>query len=409
MDKECIHSFFLLFRKKYDKILREESEESMKVTFYSNFLTHHQLPFCLEMQKRLGDDFKFVSTVKVFQWRLDMGFEDLDSKYDFVIRAYESDEMYQKAKQLALESDIIMIGSTTDDLIVERLRQDKITFRYRSRIFYFPDGFLKTVLNKDKMQLFHHRHIKFRNNKNLYMLCANAYGAKDFNALGLYKNKTYKWGYFLKTNYYDIEKLIENKEKNEIMQIVWVARFIKWKHPEVVLRLANELKKKQFSFHIKMLGAGILEDKIKQQIKQMNLEDVVEMVGHVPSEKVKDYMEAANIFIGTSDKNEGWGAVINESMNAGCAIVANEQMGSVPLLIKNGETGFIYKTYSEFEDLVIQLMKDKELRKKISVNAYKYITSKWTAELAAENLIHLFDCILNQKEYTLTEGPASKL
>lgn len=35
----------------------------MKVVFISNFLTHHQVPFCLEMQKRLGDDFKFISTV----------------------------------------------------------------------------------------------------------------------------------------------------------------------------------------------------------------------------------------------------------------------------------------------------------------------------------------------------------
>ena len=50
----------------------------MKVTFYSNFLTHHQVPFCLEMQKLLGDDFKFVSTMKIFKWRLDLGFEDLN-------------------------------------------------------------------------------------------------------------------------------------------------------------------------------------------------------------------------------------------------------------------------------------------------------------------------------------------
>ena len=152
----------------------------MKVIFISNFLTHHQVPFCLEMQKKLGDDFKFVSTVKIFQWRLDMGFEDLDKKYDFVVRAYENDEMYKKAQKLATESDVAIIGSTVDDLIVERLKQDKLTFRYRSRVFIFPDGFWKTIFNKEKLKLFYDRHIKFRKNKNLYMLCANAYGAKDF-------------------------------------------------------------------------------------------------------------------------------------------------------------------------------------------------------------------------------------
>ena len=85
----------------------------MRVTFYSNFLTHHQVPFCIEMQKRLGENFKFVSTMKIFQWRLDMGFKDLDAEYDFVVRAYESETERQKAKQLAIDSDVVIIGSTT--------------------------------------------------------------------------------------------------------------------------------------------------------------------------------------------------------------------------------------------------------------------------------------------------------
>ena len=359
----------------------------MKVVFISNFLTHHQVPFCLEMQKRLGEDFKFISTVKIFQWRLDLGFKDLDSEYDFVVKAYENEETYQKAQKLALDSDVVIIGSTTDDLIVERLKQDKLIFRYRARVFIFPDGFWKTVCDLKKLKLFYHRHIKFRKNKNLHLLCANAYGAKDFNFLGLYKNKIYKWGYFLETNTYDIEKLIEQKEKNEVMQIVWVARFIHWKHPEVVLKLAKNLTKQGYS---------------------QRLEDVIEIVGQVPSDQVKDYMEAANIFIATSASQEGWGAVMNESMNAGCAIVANSKMGSTPFLIKNEENGYMYHSYQELENDVKKLLKDKSLREKFGKNAYEYITQKWTASIAAENVIQLFTNVIEQKDVEIEEGPASK-
>lgn len=380
----------------------------MKVTFYSCFLTHHQVPFCLEMQKRLGDDFKFVSTVKIFQWRLDMGFKDLDKDYDFVIRAYESEEMYNKAKKLALESDIVIIGSTTDELIQERLKQDKITFRYRARIFIFLDGFFKTILDKEKMKLFYDRHIKYRKNKNLYLLCANAYGANDFNLFRLYKDKIYKWGYFLETNYYNIDELIDKKEKNEKMQIIWVARFIKWKHPEIVIKLAKSLKKQNYNFHIKMLGAGILQDKIKEKVKKENLEDVVEIVGQVPSDKVKYYMEDANIFIGTSGSQEGWGAVINESMNAGCVVIANQKMGSVPFLIKNNENGMMYNKYSELEKKVKIAMKDKQLRRKLGKNAYTTITQDWTANIAATNLLELFEDVLKKQEVRIKDGPASK-
>ena len=380
----------------------------MKVVFYSNFLTHHQVPFCLEMQKRLGEDFKFVSTVKIFKWRLDLGFKDLDQEYDFVVRAYESEEMKEKALKLATESDVVIIGSITDEYIIERLKQDKITFRYRYRVFIFPDGFFKTVFNKEKMKLAFDRHIKYRKNKNLYLLTANGYGANDFNFLGLYKDKIYKWGYFLETNHYDIEKLIEEKEKNEKIQIVWVARFIKWKHPEVVIKLAKKLKKQNYNFEIKMLGTGVLEEKIKKKIIKNNLQDVVTVVGQVPSDKVKDYYEKANIFIATSGSNEGWGAVVNESMNARCAVIANQKMGSVPFLVKHNENGLMYNSFKELENNVKLVIENKELRKKLSINAYKYITEKWTASTAAENLINLFESIVNNKKYEINEGPASK-
>lgn len=380
----------------------------MKVTFYSNFLTHHQVPFCLEMQKRLGDDFKFVSTVKIFQWRLDLGFKDLDKEYDFVVRAYENDEMREEAKKLALDSDIVIIGSTTDELIEERLKQDKITFRYRARIFIFLDGLLKTLLDKEKMQLFYNRHIKYRKNKNLYLLTANAYGANDFNLFRLYKNKIYKWGYFLETNKYDIDELIEKKEKNKKIEIIWVARFIKWKHPEIVIKLAKNLKKQNYDFHVKMLGNGKLQEKIEKMVKRENLENEVEIVGQVPSDQVKYYMGNANIFMGTSDSREGWGAVINESMNAGCVVIANQKMGSVPFLIKHNENGLMYNSYKDLEKKVKLAIKDKKLRKKLGKNAYKTITEDWTSKVATENLLELFSSITEGKEFTLKNGPASK-
>ena len=380
----------------------------MKVIFISNFLTHHQVPFCLEMQKKLGDDFKFVSTVKIFQWRLDMGFEDLDKKYDFVVRAYENDKMYKEAQKLATESDVVIIGSTVDDLIVERLKQDKLTFRYRSRVFIFPDGFWKTIFNKEKLKLFYDRRIKFRKNKNLYMLCANAYGAKDFERLGLYKNKTYEGGYFLATNNYDIEKLLSEKQQKKKVEIIWVARFIKWKHPEVVIKLAKELRKENVEFKIKMLGTGKLIEKIKREVTKNDLSGQIEIVGQVPSSKVKDYMEEADIFIGTSDNQEGWGVVVNEAMNAGCAIVANRRMGSVPILIKDGENGYTYDKYPELKEKVEYLIKNAEARSKLGKNAYLYITQKWTSTIAANNLIKLFESILYGKEFDVKDGPASK-
>lgn len=62
----------------------------------------------------------------------------------------------------------------------------------------------------------------------------------------------------------------------------------------------------------------------------MNLNDYVTFTGPVQSDKVRGFMERAGIFLFTSDRQEGWGAVLNESMNSGCAVVASHAIGSVP-------------------------------------------------------------------------------
>ena len=44
-----------------------------------------------------------------------------------------------------------------------------------------------------------------------------------------------------------------------------------------------------------------------------------------------------------SGRKEGWGAVVNEAMSSGCAVVADAEAGSVPYLIENSKDGFIYR------------------------------------------------------------------
>ena len=51
-------------------------------TFFSNFLNHHQLPFCLEMRYLLGDGFHFVATEPIPPGRSSMGYADINEALD---------------------------------------------------------------------------------------------------------------------------------------------------------------------------------------------------------------------------------------------------------------------------------------------------------------------------------------
>lgn len=376
----------------------------MKITFYSNFLTHHQLPFCLEMYKKYGEDFKFVSMEKINQERISLGYKDMDNDYPFVLKAYESKEKYNEATKLAVDSDIVIAGSTpTDDYIKERLKQDKITFRYYARIFY--NGVL-SIFDFENSKKVYDRHLKYKKNKNLYLLCASSYRPNDFNELGMYKNKCFKWGYFPETKIYNVEDLLKQKE-NEKIEIIWVGRFIKEKHPEYVVKLAQKLKEKNYNFEIKMIGNGELLEKTKSQIEKYNLTNQIKLVGAVKSDKVRLYMEKANIFICTSDKNERWGVVLNEAMNSGCAVIAYKGIGGVPFLIKNNENGLAYTSLDDFYKKTMKVMDDKALREKLSKNAYKTISEVWTAKVAVQNFEKLVKSIIDGKPNPVKEGPAS--
>lgn len=377
----------------------------MTVTFYSNFMSHHQIPFCLEMEKRYGKDFTFVSTIKIPEERIKLGYKNLDDDFKFVLKAYENKEKYNEAVRLGLESDIVIMGTASDEYIEERLRQDKLTFRYCERTL--RDG-IKTIFSKEKREKNITRHMKYRKNKNTYALCASAYGKDDFDKMGIYKDKVYKWGYFPEMKTYDIDELISKKEDNNPISILWVARYIECKHPEHMIKLASKLKKDGYNFKIIMVGNGELYNKTKRQVIKQKLEKEIELVGGVDSEKVREYMEQANIFTFTSDKRDGWGAVLNESMNSGCAVVSNIEIGGTPYLIKHNENGMIYRKLSELYKQVEELIDNKELRMRLGKSAYKTIKDTWNSKNATENLIKLFDSILNNKENEVVEGPASK-
>lgn len=369
----------------------------MKITFFSNFLNHHQLPLCLEfIAKKV--DFKFVATEMIPTERLKLGYEDMNNKYDFVIRTYENKCQYELAKKLALESDIVIYGAAPYKFVENRIKCDeKVTFRYSERLF-----------KKGRFQFFKSRMlldsiIKHKTYNNYFLLCASAYAAKDYNMCGQFINKSYKWGYFPKIDNCDVAKLMREKQK----KILWVGRFVDFKKPEEVVLLAKYLRRIKVKASIEMVGTGPKEKQIKTMIQKLNLSDYIDVIGSLPNNDVIKKMKESSIFIFTSDKGEGWGAVLNEAMNCGCAVVANYHIGSVPYLIKQCQNGYYYTTRQQFYNYVTHLLLNPAECYKIGYEAYLTIVNKWNAKTAVENLMILYEDIVHNNNTTIIDGPCS--
>jgi len=355
----------------------------MKVVFISNYLNHHQLPFCEAMLKKTDGNFTFVATTPIPEFRIKLGYADMNHEYDFVICAYESDELKQKALKACAEADVAITGSAPDDYIKERLKKRKLTFRYSERIYKNGVNKLQLPIRCLKYFFKHTRH------KNLYMLCASAYTAGDYARTFTFLNKTYKWGYFPQIKKYeDIDSLIKTKAPASLL---WVGRLIDWKHPELPIEAAKRLQGEGVDFTLNIVGTGELEDMLKQKITEYNLTDRVFMRGSMSPEEVRTYMEKSEIFLFTSDRGEGWGAVLNEAMNSGCAVVASHAIGSAPFLISDGENGTMYcdGNFASFYSKLKELLEDPQKRALFGKNAYKTMIDDWNADSAAERLLVL--------------------
>lgn len=377
----------------------------MKVVFCSNYMSHHQLYFSQEMINIKEVEYFFIAFEPISKERIQCGWEDLNSKYPWIIEIYKSKSEYKKAKTLIQEADLVIVGSFPMKMIAKRIFSRKMTFLYSERWFKTSNGDVSPYINLHGF-LSNLLHRKYLNFFNVYMLCASAYTAYDCSVYGNFQDKCFKWGYFPEMRQYDIEKLLEKKEKNTTIELLWVARMIQWKHPEVYIALAKKLKDAGIKFHANMIGDGLMFEEIKSEIDANGLEREISLIGSIPSSKVRDYMEKANIFIFTSDYNEGWGAVLNEAMNSGCAVVCNEGVGAAPFLIDHGKNGFIYKNgdIDNLSFLVRRLINEPKLRRKCGKSAYLTIVEEWNPVNAAKKIVQLYYALRTKNESLIPEN-----
>lgn len=367
----------------------------MKIVFTTNFFNHHQKSLSEALNRQTSEEYAFLTAGHMDEERIRLGW--VNQQFPPYVKQVEEE------KGILEKADVIIAGSFPEKYIHKYIRMKKLMFRYSER----P---LKNGIELNKyIGRFIKWHIRNPFGFPIYLLCASAFTSLDYSRFGLFRNRCYKWGYFPETRYYD--SFAELFSKKDPLSILWCGRFLEWKHPESALKAAERLKEERIPFKMKLIGTGELEEQIRQWITDRNLQDAVELMGAVSSEKVRDYMEEAGIFLFTSDRREGWGAVLNEAMNSGCAVVASDAIGSVPYLLKNKENGFVYHS-GDVDELYLKvryLLQHTEEQKNAGIRAYHTIADVWNAEVAAKRFIELAQEILNgnKSPKLFEDGPCS--
>lgn len=373
----------------------------MRLLYISNIFIHHQKPLADALYSKLGQgNYYFVETQVMQDEQKQLGYQQF---YEPYVIQY-NDETKVEIERMIADFDVVICGEAPISLVAKRYKTNKLTIRDDESRYKGVIKYLKWPIYTKASLIY---------NKG-YLLCASAFGPVDYWLSGMKRNKIFKWGYFPETFHYDIEKVFERKEKYRSkhqldVSILWAGRLIGWKHPESTITLARELKNKGFIFNINIIGTGPLENHIRKMIKKYNLENEVCLIGAVSSDKVRNYMLDSDICMITSDRREGWGAVVNESMNSGCAVVACKNIGAVPSLIEDGISGltFLDCDWARMKEHIIHLIMNPSERKRIGEMAYHRIVDTWNANVAANNLLKLINSIQEGYDNPVIEGPCS--
>ena len=186
--------------------------------------------------------------------------------------------------------------------------------------------------------------------------------------------------------------------------------------------LAKKLKDKGYRFHLDMYGTGELEERTMLLAKELDVMDVVTFHGAKQNGIIHAAMRNTDIFLFTSDRYEGWGAVANESLSEECVLVASDGIGSSPYLISNGDNGFIYRSPKTSSSLnnpdryaldslcekVEYLLNNPQKCKQMQQKAAIGMREIWSPGVAAKRLLALIQCLESGKGTPFSYGPCSK-
>ncbi len=396
----------------------------MKITFVSNYINHHQIPFC-EAMAGLGDDveFHFIQTMPMEEKRLSMGWAVDEASLPYLVLYYNDED---RAKELIENSDVVLFGWTEGlitDVEQKRLSSGKLSFRISERIY--REGQWKFISPRGLVSKYH-EHFAYRKMP-VYLLCTGAYVASDFNLIRSYPGKKLKWGYFPgadagkessaeaamdEATKKETSPGLKGKEKaaDRPIRLCWAGRLIELKHPEFAVRIAEHLKKSGKDFVMDIVGDGPLKTSLEDLVRSKGLEGRVVFAGAVAPKEVLSYMDRADIFLFTSNYLEGWGAVVNEAMERECAVVASLEAGAVPFLIEDGVNGLVYRngSYEEFEKKVCSLVDNREKICVYGRAAGMTIKSLWNAKNASRELVRFCREFLDgKKPIPAAKGPMS--
>lgn len=127
--------------------------------------------------------------------------------------------------------------------------------------------------------------------------------------------------------------------------LLFVGRLTEKKGVQYLIDAMVIVKSESPETKLLIVGHGELEQKLRKQVDDLGLQEVVLFAGGVVNKELPAYYASADIFIGPSIQtadgdSEGFGLTFVEAAMSGCLLIGT-RTGGIEDIIRDGQTGFL--------------------------------------------------------------------
>jgi glycosyltransferase involved in cell wall biosynthesis len=330
---------------------------------------------------------------------------DCEAPEHWVLHPYECEGHRREFEDWWREADVVLCGEALMGMFAERLREGRLTFYMSERWWKPPIGMARLL--HPRFAWMATRFFRMARSPHFHFLPAGRYAASDMKRLGVFPGRMWQWGYFTAL----LEPSSDVPPRREGFEVLWAGRMLGWKRVDTLIRAFCLLQKKDEHAKLTLIGDGPRRAELGRLARRLGILNKVTFRASMPAREVRDQMRRSHVFVLSSNGGEGWGAVVNEAMSEGCAVVGSEGAGAARTIIQHAENGFLFKPgdWRTLGELLFRLCEDEPLRLRLAEAGQRTIAEEWSPSVAAGRLLAVCEALLSGRSVpNYASGPMKR-
>lgn len=168
---------------------------------------------------------------------------------------------------------------------------------------------------------------------------------------------------------------------------------------EYLIRATARLVEKNHKVDLTLIGPGFLRSKLESLCTELGVERVVTFAGQLPNEKMQNYLAEFDVVVMPSiSEGETFGVSAVEAMATGLPVIASD-IGGLPEVVLNGETGRLVKPadVSDLTDSLEYYLMNRDIRLKHGRAGRKRVEALYDWQANALEMKRVYELVLDKK------------